>query len=159
MMKIMVAVFVLSLSIVIHGATIVSTSEVSPSEVSPTATSSSYTKLPTPTPQLVNDEELDASYERKFFNPQSMKFVTVKDGNLFADASPTDGTIFEVERYINSNETDTYYYKLRIVDTNEYVYFAPNRTLQVGVRMTIAALNSYSLSCLFVILIYTDCFL
>lgn len=59
----------------------------------------------------------------------------VEKNSLSASGSPSSATVFTMERYVM--DTHDYYYKLRIQNTENFVYFTGDGTLGVGVSWCI----------------------
>lgn len=64
-----------------------------------------------------------------------------KKSSLSASGSPSSATVFTMERYVV--DTNNYYYKLRIQNTESFVYFTEEGTLGVGVSWCIHIIIMY----------------
>lgn len=51
-----------------------------------------------------------------------------------AKGSPSQATMFTVEKYLNET-TEKYYYKMKVEKTEEYVYYTSDHELKVGVSV------------------------
>ena len=68
----------------------------------------------------------------KLYDPFGMKYLLVESGTVVSEGSSDHLTTFTVEKYLNKTSND-YYYKLKVQNSSEYVYFTDSMELKVGV--------------------------